>query len=83
MQKGESCAQSAANEVNEWSKESFFQLNCDKTKELVINYSRHNKDEIYPPVLIDGQPIRKVTNVKLLGLMTSLNSYLTYMEQSC
>jgi hypothetical protein len=41
MQKGESCAQSAANEVNEWSKESFFQLNCDKTKELVINYSRH------------------------------------------
>jgi hypothetical protein len=47
-----------------------------KTKELVINYSRQNKDEIYPPVLIDGQPIRKVTSVKLLGLM--LNSYLTW-----
>ena len=77
IQKGEqSCAQSAANEVNEWSKENLFQLNCDKTKELVINYSRQNKDEIYPPVLIDGQPIRKVTSVKLLGLM--FNSYLTW-----
>jgi hypothetical protein len=38
--------------------------------------SRQNKEEIYPPVLIDGQPIRKVTSVKLLGLM--LNSYLTW-----
>ena len=63
--KGEQSCESAANEVNEWSKENLFQLNCDKTKELVINYSRQNKDEIYPPVLIDGQPIRKVTSVKL------------------
>ena len=77
IQKGkQSCIQSAANEVNEWSKENLFQLNCDKTKELVINYSRQSKEEIYPPVLIDGQPIRKVTSVKLLGLM--LNSYLTW-----
>jgi hypothetical protein len=39
-------------------------------------YSRQNKDEIYPPVLIDGQPVRKVTSVKLLGL--TLNSNLTW-----
>ena len=77
IRKGEqSCAQSAANEINEWSKENLFQLNCDKTKELVINYSRQNIEEICPPVLIDGQPIRKVTSVKLLGL--TLNSHLTW-----
>jgi hypothetical protein len=28
----QSCAQSVANEVNEWSKENLFQLNCDKNK---------------------------------------------------
>jgi hypothetical protein len=77
IHKGEqSYAQSAANEVNEWSKDNLFLLNCDKTKDLVINYSRQNKDGIYSPVLIDGQPIRKVTSVKLLGIM--LNSYLKW-----
>ena len=55
ISKGEqSNMQLAANQVQDWSKENLFQLNCDKTKELVINYSRSNQEEFFPSVYIEG-----------------------------
>ena len=57
--------QLAANQVQDWSKENLFQLNCDKTKELVINYSRSNQEEFFLSVYIEGKPISIVTNDQL------------------
>lgn len=68
--------QLAANEVNLWSKSNLFQLNCEKTKELVINYGRSNTDELFSPIFIDGKQIETATKVDLLGV--TMNSKLTW-----
>ena len=65
-----------SNQVQDLSKENLFLLNCDKTKELVINYSRSNQDESFPSVYIEGKPISIVTRAKLLGV--TINSKLSW-----
>ena len=67
-----------SNQVQDLSKENLFLLNCDKTKELVINYSRSNQDESFPSVYIEGKPISIVTSAKLLGV--TINSKLSWND---
>ena len=79
ISKGEqSNMQLAANQVQDWSKENLFQLNCDKTKEHVINYSRSNQNESFPSVYIEGKPISIVTRAKLLGV--TINSKFSWND---
>ena len=49
--------QLAADEVNLWSKSNLFQLNCEKTKELVITYGRSKPEDLFPPISIEEEPI--------------------------
>ena len=69
-------SQKAVDAIYDWSKENLFQLNGEKTKELVISFSRD------PPqlhrVCIDGTPIKTIQSTKLLGL--TINDTLTWYD---
>ena len=56
-------------------KKNFFQLNCDKTKELIINFNRLNEQTLLP-VYIEDKPIKSVKSTKLLRV--TLNSELSW-----
>ena len=47
------------------------QLNCDKTKEIVVNFTR-TKNGI-SPIVINGSEIERVSCSKLLGVLFSSN----------
>ena len=49
-----------------WCDSNFLLLNADKTRELVINFSR-NKDGV-PPVILKGHEIEIVQSYKYLGV---------------
>ena len=69
--------QTAAEAVLKWSKENFFQLNCDKSTELSISFRRLQE----PPrsaVTIEGTPIANVNSTKLLGV--TINRKLTWND---
>ena len=65
----QSRSKQAVDAIYDWSKANLFQLNGEKTKELVISFSRD------PPqlhrVCIDGTPIKTIQSTKLLGLTIS------------
>ena len=61
--------QTAANQAAQWSESNNMQLNCDKTKELVVNFTRSKK--IVPPIDINGSSIERVHCAKLLGVLFS------------
>lgn len=68
--------QHAVDQVNQWSQENLLQLNCEKTKEMIISFRRHLP--CFPPSQIDGNPIERTTSVKLLGLI--INNKLTWND---
>ena len=68
-------AQLAANEVYEWSKCNLFKLNCDKSKEHFINFTR-SRVEPLPIITIQRCTIKSESSVKLLGL--TINNKLTW-----
>ena len=53
-----------------------FQLNGEKTKKLVISFSRDSPQ--LPRVCIDGTPIKTIQSTKLLGL--TINDTLTWND---
>ena len=55
-----------------------FQLNGDKTKELIINFNRLN-EELLSPVYIENKPIKSVKSAKLLGVTLNF-SWDNYIE---
>ena len=59
-------AQSAVDQVQSWSEENLFQLNCAKTKELLISFSPQYPQ--FPKTNVDRELIESVQCVKLLGL---------------
>ena len=62
----QSKSQEAVEAIYDWSKENLCQLNGEKSKELVISFSR---DPLQLPwVCIDGSPIQTIQSTKLLGL---------------
>ena len=64
----QSKSQEAVDAIYDWSKENLFQLNGEKTKELVISFSRDSPQ--LPRVCIDGTPMKTIQRTKLLGLTT-------------
>ena len=61
--------------MSQWSKLYEFQLNCRKTKELVITHGRSNNDELFLQFYIDGKKIETITKVDLPGVR--MNSKIT------
>jgi hypothetical protein len=57
-------AQLAADQIYDWSRENKFQINCDKTKELMITFTRSHREANFPPIYVEGNPIRTVTSAK-------------------
>ena len=72
----QSKSQEAVDAIYGWSKENLFQLNGEKTKELVKSFSRDSPQ--LPRVCIDGTPIKTIQSTKLLGL--TINDTLTWND---
>ena len=73
IQKGkQSKAQQVVDHISEWSKKSLFQLNCEKTKELIISFIRSYQLQ-FPEAFVDGNPITQTTSAKLLAVTISSN----------
>ena len=72
----QSKSQEAVDAIYDWSKENLFQLNGEKTKELVISFSRDSPQ--FPGICIDGTPIKTIQSTKLLGLI--INNTLTWND---
>ena len=66
--------QSAANEVLRWSSENNMALNTEKTKTMVITFSK--SEARFDPINIRGNVIENVDHFKLLGL--HINDKLTW-----
>ena len=71
-------AQLAEDQINSWSKENKFQLNCDKTKELTITFTRSHQEANFPSIHVEGKPTRTVTSANLLGV--TINSKLSWND---
>ena len=69
-------AQLAAVQINSWSKENKFQLNCEKTKEFTFTHSHLEAN--FPPIQVEGKWIRTITSAKLLGV--TINSKLSWND---
>ena len=72
----QSKSQEAVDAIYDWSKENLFQLNGEKTKELVTSFSRDSPQ--LRRVCIDGTPIKTIQSTKLLGL--TINDTLTWND---
>ena len=72
MAKGElSNAQRYTDKVIQWSLENRVQLNTEKCKEMRISFTKSQQE--FEPILINGDTLEVVENVKLLGLNISSN----------
>ena len=67
----ESKIQSAADEAIKWSNENNMKLNCDKTKEIVVDFRR--KKQNIPEIVMGDVAIERVNSSKLLGVIISDN----------
>ena len=58
--------QAACTQVVQWSERNLMKLNCDKTKEMLIYFSR--KDPDIPAITVNNVQIERVGSFKLLGV---------------
>ena len=73
--KGElSNAQRTTDRVVQWSLEKRVQLNTDKCKEMRISFTK--SQQVFEPILINGDALQVVDSVKLSGL--NISSDLTW-----
>jgi hypothetical protein len=61
--------QSAADTINNWSRDNNMKLNAKKTKELLVSFSK--KEVHVPPITINDTVIERVSHAKVLGLFIS------------
>jgi hypothetical protein len=66
--------QAAANDVMNWCSRNNMQINCDKTKEMVIDFGKKRK--IIPEILMGDKVLERVDMTKLLGII--INNKLTW-----
>ena len=59
-----SSIQETVNETVEWTKRNDMRINATKTHEMTINFQRDRPS--FPPIEIDGTPIKQVTTAKLV-----------------
>ena len=64
-------AQRNTDKVIQWSLENRVQLNTEKCKEMRISFTKSQQE--FEPILINGDTLEVVENVKLLGLNISSN----------
>ena len=70
-------AQLAANEVYEWSKCNLFKLNCDKSKEHFINFTRSRVRPL-PAITLQRWTIKSASSVIRLKLSLTINNKVTW-----
>ena len=58
-----------ASEATKWADSSKMILNCDKTKEIIIIFTR--KPPTVPPIIVGNVTIERVQHAKLLGVVVS------------
>lgn len=68
---GASKIQKAANDAIEWSDKNNMKLNCDKTKEILVDFRR--KKQPVPKITMCDVEIERVKSTKLLGVLISEN----------
>ena len=66
-----SYAQLVVDEVVEWSRLNWFQLNTDKCKELRISFAKNKPD--LPPLMACANALEVVDSAKLLGVTITCN----------
>ena len=71
-----SIAQQAVDHISVWSRNNMFLLNREKTKDLVISYSRSPPH--FLPITMDGGLIEVTEKAKLLGV--TINNRLTWND---
>ena len=70
--------QLATDQAIEWSHKNLMLANCDKTKELVVDFTRTESDPDIPHISAQGRTIERVNSTKLLGV--TITSDLTWGE---
>jgi hypothetical protein len=71
---GNSKIQISANQVTDWCQKNNMQINCDKTKEMIIYFGK--KEINLPNITMNGKHLERVDNTKLLGIV--INNKLTW-----
>ena len=66
--------QTAATQITEWCEKNNMQINCDKTKEMIIYFGR--KQINMPKITMNNTKLERVENTKLLGVI--INNKLTW-----
>ncbi len=73
-----------ANDADSWSDRNGMQLNVDKTKEMIVSFSRKHPSEGIPPLTIGGAEIERITSAKVLGVVVSSNlSWQAHIDYIC
>jgi hypothetical protein len=67
---GSSGIQAAADQLADWSRQNFMNINFRKTKEMCMGAIR---ESLPPPIIIDGNCIDRVDFFKLLGIIITSN----------
>ena len=63
--------QAVSTDTASWSDRKGMQLNVDKTKEIIVSFSRKHPPEDIPPLTISGKELERTTCAKVLGVMAS------------
>ena len=75
----------SVNEIAQWATSNKLPLNANKTKFLLVTGKRLESEiESYPNIMLDGMPLKMVTNVSLLGLeLDDKLSFDFHVDQLC
>ena len=78
----QSSLQNSTDTILNWSSTNQMKLNASKTKEMLVCFKR--KPEVIPPIVIENQPIERVSVTKLLGVNISANlSWNEHVDTIC
>ena len=78
-----STIQLAVDEVQNWTETNLAELNEDKCKELIIDFSRNsNRSNMLAPIMVNGKELELVSHAKILGLTVSSDlKWTAYVEK--
>ena len=80
----DSRVQAIGDETDAWSVRNGMQLNVDKTKELIVSFSRKHPPNDIPPVTIADKELERINCPKVLGLCISSDlSWRSHVDYIC
>ncbi|KAI3360426.1 hypothetical protein L3Q82_002332 [Scortum barcoo] len=56
--------------LTQWCSNNNLVLNTSKTKEVIVDYRRSRRTEHAPLLIIHGEAVERVNNIKFLGILT-------------